>query len=241
MTALQCTGLSTGYFKGRPCVRNLDLNVAAGEMVCLLGPNGSGKTTTLMTIAGLLPRFGGEVRVGGHVVPGGNPRAAVRAGAVLVPDDRALFRKLSTEKNLRLAVRGRVHAKGAIDDALELFPALVPRLGVEAGQLSGGEQQMLAIGRALLQRPSVLLIDELSTGLAPTIVESILTALRDVAQKRGTAMLLVEQHVHLALESCDRAVVLVHGAVQLEEPAAVLRADPRRIEQAYLGSGGVAA
>jgi branched-chain amino acid transport system ATP-binding protein len=157
----------------------------------------------------------------------------------LVPDDRALFKKLSVAQNLRLAIRGRgPTARSSIDEVLQYFPALEARLNLAAGQLSGGEQQMLAIGRALVQRPKVLLIDELSMGLAPVVVESILGVLRNVASSEGTAVMLVEQHVRLALGIADRAVVLVHGHVSLEDDATVLSNDVGRIERAYLGQSG---
>ncbi|WP_207840482.1 ABC transporter ATP-binding protein [Williamsia soli] len=236
MSALVCTGLEAGYFKRSPCVRNVDLTLEAGQVLCLLGPNGAGKTTLLMTLAGLLPRFSGQVSVGDAVIKSGSPRAAVGSGLVLVPDDRALFRGLSVRKNLQLATRGRGRGKQALGEVLDYFPALGARLKVDAGQLSGGEQQMLAIGRALIQQPKVLLIDELSMGLAPVIVESILPILRTVAEQRGTTVVLVEQHIHLALEVADRAAILVHGEIVLEQPAAALRADPGLVERAYLGA-----
>ncbi|GAB06866.1 ATP-binding cassette domain-containing protein [Gordonia amarae] len=242
MSILQCRGLSAGYAPSSPVVRGLDLSIGEGEIVALLGPNGAGKTTLLTTLAGLLPRLGGQVEVAGTALPSGNARAAVRAGLVLVADDRALFRKLSTEQNLALAVAGgrwnpaaaRAARRSAVDGVLQFFPSLKPRLKVAAGQLSGGEQQMLAIGRALVQKPKVLLIDELSMGLAPVIVESILPVLRDVAAA-GTSVILVEQHVRMALQVADRGVVLTHGEVVLSDEAATLSADLGRVERAYLG------
>ncbi|MGW9263130.1 ABC transporter ATP-binding protein [Gordonia terrae] len=237
MTVLECRGLDAGYARGKACVHGLDLSVEAGEIVALLGPNGAGKTTLLTTLAGLLPRLRGEVSVADQSVRAGEARAAVRAGLVLVPDDRSLFKQLTTRQNLQLAIRRRGAARTeAIDRALEHFPALRARLKVAAGELSGGEQQMLAIGRALLQQPKVLLIDELSMGLAPIIVESILPVLREVADTDGAAVVLVEQHVRLALDVADRAVVLVHGEIALADSAAALANDIGRVEEAYLGS-----
>ncbi|MEV5388966.1 ABC transporter ATP-binding protein [Nocardia farcinica] len=240
MTTLECRAVTAGYRKERPCVREVDLTLERGEITCLLGPNGAGKTTLLETLAGLLPRTGGEVRVAGKAVRGGRPRDAVRAGLVLVPDDRALFRWLSTRQNLQLAIGERSRRRSGIDQVLAYFPALEKRLSVEAGRLSGGEQQMLAIGRAILQRPAVLLIDELSMGLAPVIVTEILAVLRQLAAAEGTGVLLVEQHVHLALGVADRAAVLVHGRIVDQGAAGELRDDPGRVERAYLGSGTAA-
>ncbi|WP_020109235.1 ABC transporter ATP-binding protein [Nocardia sp. 348MFTsu5.1] len=235
MSVLEVRNFATGYVKARPCVRDVDLTVERGEITCLLGPNGAGKTTLLMALAGLLPRFAGEVVVDGHEVRSGRPRDAVRSGMVLVADDRALFRQLSVTQNLRLAVRERSRRSSAIEEAIGYFPSLEKRLKIDAGRLSGGEQQMLAIGRAILQRPKVLLIDELSMGLAPVIVDEILAVLRKLARENDMAVVLVEQHVHLALGIADQAAVLVHGSVAMKESAAVLKADPSRIESAYLG------
>lgn len=240
MTALECRSLTAGYLKERPCVRDVNLTVEPGEITCLLGPNGAGKTTLLMTLSGLLPRSGGEVVVAGRAVRSGRPRDAVRSGLVLVPDDRALFRQLSTKQNLLLAVAERSRRQAGIRQVLDYFPALEKRLPVAAGRLSGGEQQMLAIGRAILQRPAVLVIDELSMGLAPVIVTEILDVLRKLAAAEGTGVLLVEQHVHLALGIADRAAVLVHGRIADRGAAAEFRADPDRIERAYLGTAAIA-
>ena len=241
MSTLECRAVTAGYIKERPCVRSVDLTLEPGEITCLLGPNGAGKTTLLDALAGLLPRSGGEVRVRGAEVRSARPRDAVRAGMVLVPDDRALFRKLTTRQNLLLAVPERARRAGGLRQVLEYFPALEKRLSVEAGRLSGGEQQMLAIGRAILQRPAVLLIDELSMGLAPVVVTEILDVLKQLAATEGTSVLLVEQHVHLALGATDKAVVLVHGGIADQGPAAELRDDPVRVERAYLGAESASA
>ena len=242
MSVLEARSLDAGYRSDSPVVRGIDLTLEPGEIVALLGPNGAGQTTLLETLSGLLPRLGGAVTVDGTAVRSGDPRTAVRAGLVLVPDDRALFRGLSCAQNLRLAVGGhrRAEVKGGLTQAQEWFPALGKRMNVAAGQVSGGEQQMLAIARALLQRPKVLLIDELSMGLAPVIVESILPVLRSVAAEQGTAIILVEQHVRLALEVADRAVVLVHGNIAFACPAAELAGDLPRLERAYLGESASA-
>lgn len=228
---LTCTGIAAGY-TGTPVVRDISLTVGRGEVLALLGPNGAGKTTTMVALSGLLPRAEGSVEVDGAALRSGNPRSAARHGVVLVPDDRSLFKTLTTRENLKLATKD----KDGVDRVFDLFPRLAERSAVPSGVLSGGEQQMLAIGRALVQDPKVLLIDELSMGLAPVIVESLLPVIRKVADETGTAVILVEQHVHLALQTADRAVVLAHGREVLSGEAAELLAQPERIEAAYLGT-----
>ena len=230
MSYFECEGLAAGY-AGNKVVRDLDLALERGEVLALLGPNGAGKTTALITLAGLHPRTSGVVRVGGQELPSNRPRAAARSGLVLVPDDRALFRSLTVTENLKLAARDRA----GIDEMFDLFPLLRNRLDIGAGLLSGGEQQMLAIARALVQNPKVLLIDELSLGLAPVVVQQLLPLVRRVAKERQVAVVLVEQHVRLALEIADIAAVLAHGEVAVRGPAAELAADPARVEAAYLG------
>jgi branched-chain amino acid transport system ATP-binding protein len=176
--------------------------------------------------------LGGEVRVEGEVLARGSARAAARKGVVLVPDDRALFTGLTTRDNLALCRR---RGGTTIEQVLDFFPSLRKRYKVEAGKLSGGEQQMLAVGRALMLDPRVLLIDELSMGLAPVIVEELLPIVRRVATETNAAVVLVEQHVRLALGVADHAVVLAHGATVLARPAAELIADPGVLERAYMG------
>ncbi|MFJ5306726.1 ABC transporter ATP-binding protein [Streptomyces sp. NPDC088350] len=229
---LTCEGVRAGYTKGRPVVRGFDLKLRPGEVTALLGPNGAGKTTLLLTLAGLLPRLGGSVTLDGREIRGGRAREVARRGLVLVPDDRSLFTQLTVRDNLTLARRRR---GSTVDQVLDYFPALGKRLKVAAGMLSGGEQQMLALGRAMIQDPRVLLVDELSMGLAPVIVEELLPVVRRIAEDTGTAVVLVEQHVRLALDVADRAVVLVHGEPVLSGSAAGLAADPGLLERAYLG------
>jgi branched-chain amino acid transport system ATP-binding protein len=213
-------------------VRGFDLDVAAGTVVAILGPNGSGKTTLLTTMAGLLPRMGGDLRINGASIPSGRPSLCNRAGIVLVPDDRALFGSLTVEENIAAA---RSSSKRAVDDVMSLFPALQARRKLDAGSLSGGEQQMLAMARALVQGPSVLLVDEMSMGLAPAIVENLLSVVRRIADDTGAVVILVEQHVRLALEVADVGIVLVHGEGVLRGSASDLAGDPAQLEAAYLG------
>ena len=229
---LTCSGVDAGYVPGRPVVRNVDLSLEPGTVLALLGPNGAGKTTLMLTIAGLRAPLAGQIGLGGVPVRPGSPRAAVRAGLVLVPDDRSLFKSLTVTENLKLASR-----RGAttIETIFDYFPELKRRVKVAAGNLSGGEQQMLAIGRALMQDPKVLLVDELSMGLAPVIVEALLPVIRRVADDTGAACVIVEQHVMLALEIADTAMVLAHGDVALHGDAKELAAKEARIERAYLG------
>jgi branched-chain amino acid transport system ATP-binding protein len=230
---LTCSGLDAGYVADRPVLRNVDLTVEAGTVLALLGPNGAGKTTLLLTLSGLQPPLAGHIELGGNEVRTGSPRAAVKAGLVLVPDDRSLFKELTVTENLRLA--GRRGSGTTVDKIFGYFPELKRRAKVNAGVLSGGEQQMLAVGRALMQDPKVLLIDELSMGLAPVIVESLLPVIRQVVDDTGAACVMVEQHVMLALEIADTAIVLAHGDIALRGDAKELAADESRIERAYLG------
>jgi branched-chain amino acid transport system ATP-binding protein len=229
--SLTCSGLTAGHY-GVAVVRNLDLDVPSGQVMAVLGPNGAGKTTLMMTLAGLLPRISGELSVDGKSLASGKPNQANTAGLVLVPDNRSLFNSLTVAEHISLARRtGGITAEAVA----ELFPALKPRWRVVAGSLSGGEQQMLAVARALVQKPKVLLIDEMSMGLAPVIVEDLLPIVRRIADDTGASVLLVEQHVRLALEVADEAIVLVHGDVTLRGSAQELATDPARLEAAYLG------
>ncbi len=234
---LTCSGLDAGYVPGRPVLRNIDISLDKGTVLALLGPNGAGKTTLLLTIAGLQPPLAGHVGLGGAPVRPGSPRAAVKAGLVLVPDDRSLFKGLTVAENLRLASRRGT----TMEMIFDYFPDLKRRVKLAAGNLSGGEQQMLAIGRALMQDPKVLLVDELSMGLAPVVVESLLPVIRRVVDETGAACVMVEQHVMLALEIADTAMALAHGDIALQGDAKELAADEARIERAYLGRTSPAA
>jgi branched-chain amino acid transport system ATP-binding protein len=228
---LECQELAGG--RGSTVVfRDLDLDVRAGTVLALLGPNGAGKSTLLLTIAGLLPYKAGRVAVEGAALRTGNPVAASRAGVVLVPDNRSLFTTLSVEENLEVARR---RGGPAARTLLDVFPALERRWRLPAGALSGGEQQMLAMARALIQQPKVLLVDEMSMGLAPLVVETLFDTVRQIAHDHAAAVVLVEQHVKLALGVADEATVLNRGRIVLRGTAADLGRDSARLERAYLG------
>jgi branched-chain amino acid transport system ATP-binding protein len=224
--------LNAGY-KGASVVRNLNLTVNPGEVVALLGSNGAGKTTTLLTIAGVLPAISGEVWVLGRSVKKKRVHQIARRGLALVPADRGLFFQLSVAENLRLGHRKGSHI--SVEDALGYFPALQPLLQRRCGLLSGGEQQMLGVARALVAGPQVLMIDEMSLGLAPIIVERLLPVIRQIADEQSMGVLLVEQHVHMALALADRAYVLSHGELSLEGEVEHLRAHREILEASYLG------
>jgi branched-chain amino acid transport system ATP-binding protein len=234
--AVETRGLYAGY-RGTPAVRQLTLTVDEGEVVALLGPNGAGKTTTLLALAGVLAPIRGQITVLGRPVTGRRPHVVARRGVALVPEDRGLFYQLTVGENLRLCRRR--DRRTTLPDVVDLFPALAPLMHRRAGLLSGGEQQMLGIARALLAGPRVLMIDELSLGLAPMIVSDLLAVVRRVASERSMAVLLVEQHVHLALQIADRAYVLRHGELALHGSAAELRERHDLLEASYLGDAGL--
>ena len=227
---LEITGLTAGY-GGAPVLRDLGLTVSGGEVVALMGANGAGKTTTLRAISGLIKPTAGTIALQGQDLGGLSPTARVRAGVVHVPQDRGIFYGLTVGEHFRLDG----HSEDRYEAAFEHFPALRGLLHRRAGLLSGGEQQMLAIARALLRRPKVLLLDELSLGLAPIIVERLLPVVRAAADTEQTAVLLVEQHVHLALEIADRGYVLSHGELVVSDSAERLRSDSSLLAASYLG------
>jgi branched-chain amino acid transport system ATP-binding protein len=225
--ALAAQGLVVRYgaADGVAAVRSVDVEVAAGEVVALLGPNGAGKTSTLLALAGGLPVAGGQVLVDGAATTAPLHRRA-RRGLGLLTEERCIFPRLSVRENLRLG-------RGDPEAALELFPELREHVARPAGLLSGGQQQMLALGRVLAARPTVLLADELSLGLAPVVVSRLLAAVRRAADD-GVAVLIVEQHVHLALQVSDRTYVMRRGEIVFTGASAELRDDPDRIGDLYL-------
>jgi branched-chain amino acid transport system ATP-binding protein len=222
-------------------LRGVSLRVATGELVALIGSNGAGKSTTLRTISGLLRPVQGTVTFEGADISRAAPHAIVGLGISHCPEGRRIFGGLTVRENLRLgavAQADRAAAAQDLDVVLTMFPILRERLGQAGGTLSGGEQQMLAIGRALMSRPRLLLLDEPSLGLAPLMVERIFETIAAL-KAEGRTILLVEQNVHHALEVADRAYVLESGRIVLDGPVDVLRRDPA-VERSYLGAGGVA-
>jgi branched-chain amino acid transport system ATP-binding protein len=230
-TVLALEGLTAGY-DGAAAIRDVGLEVRAGEVVALLGANGAGKTTTLRAVSGLIKPMAGRVVFEGEDVTRTSPSARARLGIAHVPEGRGLFFGLTVAEHFRVAVRGE---RLDVDMAYEYFPKLQELERRRAGLLSGGEQQMLAVARALARQPKLLLLDELSLGLAPVIVEWLLPVVRQFAQDRGSAVLLVEQHVHLALEVADRGYVLSHGEIVLDNDAGRLRDDRQLLIASYLG------
>ena len=216
---LEITDLTTGYNRV-PVVRNLNLSVGRGEVVALFGPNGAGKTTTLLTVSGLVSPMSGSIMIDGTECVGLAAHMIARQGVGHVPEDRAIVPSLTVRENLRLVRTS--DTKSNLQRVLDYFPALSKLLDRRAGTLSGGEQQMLALGRALASAPKLLMVDEMSLGLAPVIVQKMLPIIRQIAKDTGAGILLVEQHVHLALDISDRVYVLSHGDLVLEGDSAAL-------------------
>ncbi len=229
---LTITDLDTGY-DGVAVVRGLSMHVDAGEVVALLGPNGAGKTTTLTTISGMGQVLGGSVEVLGRSVPRlRQAHKLARWGVIHVPENRGILFQLTVRENLELAkTRGKVD----VDRAVSFFPALGQLMTRRAGLLSGGEQQMLAIGRAIIAEPKLLMVDEMSLGLAPVIYENLMPVVRRIADETNAAVLIVEQHVDLALEVADRAYVLSHGDLAMSGTSAELMNNRALLDASYLG------
>ncbi len=232
---LEIRGLEVAY-GGIRAVKGIDLEVRQGELVCLIGANGAGKTTTLRAVTGLVRAASGRVLYDGQDITGLRVPEIARRGLALVPEGRGVFAQLTIEENLAMGAYARNDRAGVAADverAFTLFPRLKERRSQTAGTLSGGEQQMLAIGRALMSRPRLLLLDEPSMGLAPLMVERIFEVVRTIAAE-GVTLLLVEQNARLALETSHRGYVLEGGLVSISGEARTLLGDPR-IREAYLG------
>jgi len=230
--SLQLRGVRAGY--GRTEVlHEVGLTVPAGAAVALLGSNGAGKTTLLKAVAGLVPVTGGDVVWRGESLRNSSPHRRVTAGVCLIPEGRGIFRNLTVAENLAMHVRGRGRAE-AVQTAVDHFPVLGQRLRQTAGTLSGGQQQMLAVARALVTQPSLLMIDELSVGLAPVVIDEIFTAVEGL-RARGVSLLIVEQYVHRALAVADYVYVLQKGRIVfVGEPA---QCQGGAVFERYLGEG----
>ncbi len=230
---LEIKGIDTFYGLGH-ILHGLSLNLAEGEVVALLGRNGAGKTTTLRSITGLTPPRSGDIRYKGRNIAGLAPHRISRLGVALVPETRGIFSYLSARENL--AIAARKGSRWPMDAVLERFPALRYRLESKGRLLSGGEQEMLAIARALMTGPDLLLLDEPSQGLAPMVVSAVMDTIRELKRQR-VSMLLVEQNAEMALQLADRVYVIDHGAVVFEGTSERLRGD-RGVMATYLGVGG---
>ena len=226
---LQVSGLCVGY-RGLRVLHEVDLHVAAGEVVAVLGPNGAGKSTLLSTIAGVLTPEEGAVELFGEPGRAGSVHQRARHGLGLVPSSRGLFPGLTVRENLRVRTRDRA----ARNRAVEYFPRLGLLMDRRVGLLSGGEQQMLALAAVLVMRPRVLLIDEMSMGLAPLVVRSLLPVIRSAADDEGVAVLLVEQHAPAAVEVSDRVLVLNRGRIVHQASSQEVRDDPAALTAIYL-------
>jgi branched-chain amino acid transport system ATP-binding protein len=230
---IELNKINTYYGLGH-ILHDLSLTVGESEVVALLGRNGAGKTTTMRSIAGLTPPRSGAIRYKGRDIAGLEAHRVSRLGIALVPETRDIFSYLTAGENLSIARRRE--SRWQMDNVLERFPSLKQRLSNKGRELSGGEQQMLAIARALLTGPDLLLLDEPSQGLAPLVVDAVMNTIRDLKKER-VSMLLVEQNAEMALQLADRVYVIDHGTVVFEGTPAALRAD-RQVTTTYLGVGG---
>jgi len=236
MSALLAVSQLSVAYGGIQAVRELSLEVAPGEMVCLIGANGAGKTTTLKAISGLLGPQSGSVHFDGQALTGLPAHEVARRGLTLVPEGRGVFPRMSVVENLMMGAYTRRDCAAIardLDQVYALLPRLTERRAQMAGLLSGGEQQMLALGRAMMARPRLLLLDEPSMGLAPLMVQAVFAIIRQIAAG-GVAVLLIEQNAHLALKTCARGYVLENGVITLNGNATELAANPA-VRHAYLG------
>jgi branched-chain amino acid transport system ATP-binding protein len=233
---LEMKNVHSGYGSIK-ALKGVSMKVMPGEIVAMIGANGAGKSTTLMTICGIVKATAGEIWYDGKKINKLNPEKLPTLGLCQVPEGRRIFPRLSVEENLILGAfhrKDKEQIKKDIDYAYDLFPRLGERRRQEGGTLSGGEQQMLAIARALMTKPKVLLLDEPSLGLAPIIIQQIFDIIKDVNKKDGTTILVVEQNANLALQSATRGYVMETGEITLEDKASALLENPK-IREAYLG------
>jgi branched-chain amino acid transport system ATP-binding protein len=223
---------------GRPVLRDVSLEIPPAQVTTLLGANGAGKSTLVLTVAGLLRPMSGRILLGDRELTGRRPEQIRGAGIAVVPEGRRLLPQLTVEDNLRVATYalGRVQAKRGIDYALELFPELQKRWTAQARLLSGGEQQMVVLAQALVSEPAVVLVDELSLGLAPVIVKRLVPTLESVAAS-GVGVLLIEQFAHVALGLAETAYVLENGRIHYSGTAQKLKDEPQLLHSAYLLAG----
>ncbi|MGI5163153.1 ABC transporter ATP-binding protein [Spirillospora sp. CA-253888] len=234
---LEVSGLHAGYGDGQ-VLHGVDLTVHEGEICAVLGPNGAGKTTLLRALCGMI-RTKGRITLGGAEPPRRRPEAVARMGVAHVPEGRGTFGALTVEENLRVGAyvrRDRAGVAADIERVYGFFPVLKERRAQAAGSLSGGEQQMVALGRALMMRPRLILLDEPSLGLAPLVTRELFQIVADINRQERTTVILVEQNAHLTLEFAHRAHVLETGRIALSGPAAEIRAD-EQVARTYLGIG----
>jgi branched-chain amino acid transport system ATP-binding protein len=233
-TMLKVTGLKVAY-GAIQAVKGVSFEVQQGELVSLIGANGAGKTTTLKAITGIQPVADGDIQFLGHSIKGRGPWELVKQGLVMVPEGRGTFTRMTITENLQMGayVRNDSEIEADIDKVFEIFPRLKERRAQLAGTMSGGEQQMLAMGRALMARPKVLLLDEPSMGLSPIMVDKIFEVVADI-HGRGTTVLLVEQNASRALGLANRGYVMESGEITMTGEAKALLSDPK-VRAAYLG------